>query len=217
MKLIKTLKKKEDYMNIQDAKKQANAIIQNAVSKRLEELKETEDFKTLKDMIQTFENDPYCKGSERQLDESGLLESVMELRLDAFSEEEPEVFEELLRECSEVVYFSQDQYSQKRHEWRMSLCLGYPIILYDAETRGSYVIYSHDSKKIRFRAHDLKSERHGFLLIEKAMRDVGDFPNIIRVDRYGYVLEEVSTGFGTWTDEEVKKALEEEEKENEEE
>jgi hypothetical protein len=49
------------------------------------------------------------------------------------------------------------------------------------------------------------------------MRDAGDFPNIVRVDRCGYVLEEVSTGFGTWTDEEVKNALEEEEKENEEE
>ena len=204
-------------MNIQDAKKQAQTIIQDAVSKRVEELKATGEFKTLKTLVETFENDPYCHGSARQLDEGGMLESVMELRLDAFSEEDFEVIEELLRECSESVHFFQDQYSQGRHEWIMSQCLGYPIILSDAERRGDYVIYSEENKSLRFTSDQVKNERHGLLLIEKAMRDAGDFPNIVRVDRYGYVLEEVSTGFGTWTDAEVKKALEEEEKENEEE
>ncbi|NDC23450.1 MAG: hypothetical protein EB120_13095 [Proteobacteria bacterium] len=191
--------------------------IQDAVSKRLEELKETEDFKTLKDRIKTFEIDPYCNGSDRQLDESGMLESVIELRLDAFSEEESEVIDEILRECSEFVYFSQNQYSQGKHEWRMSQCLGYPIIIQDVERRGDYVIYSHENKSLRFTSDQVKNERHGLLLIEKAMRDAGEFSNIVRVDRYGYVLEEVSTGFGTWTDAEVAKALEKEEKENEEE
>lgn len=204
-------------MNIQDAKKQAQAIIQDAVSKRVEELKDTGEFKTLRTLVETFENDPYCDGSDRQLNEGGALESVMELRLDAFSEEDLEVIDELLRECSEVIYFSQDQYSQGRHEWRMSQGLGYPIILSEAERRRDYVIYSEENKSLRFTSDQVKNERHGLLLIEKAMRDAGDFPNIVRVDRHGYVLEEVCTGFGTWTDSEVARALGEEEKENEEE
>jgi hypothetical protein len=204
-------------MNIQDAKKQSQAIIKDAVSKRVEELKATEEFKTLKTLVETFENDPYCDESDRQLDEGGMLESFIRLRLDAFSEEDSEVIDQLFRECSESVYFSQDQYSQGRHEWIMSQWLGYPIILSDAERRGDYAIYSEEDKSLRFTSDQVKNERHGLLLIEKAMREAGVFSNIVRVNRYGYVLEEVSTGFGTWTDEEVKKALEEEKKENEEE
>jgi len=115
--------------NVHNAKKQANAIIQDAIGARVQELMKTYAFKELKAQIEHFENDPYCKGSDRSLGEDGLLESVMGLKVDHFSEEEFEVIEELLQSCSDVIYFSQDQYSQGKHQWSMSQCLGEAVMM----------------------------------------------------------------------------------------
>lgn len=201
---------------VKNAKIEASNIIDNAVELRIEELKTTMQFKELKNQIEKFESDPYCKGSDRRLGEDGLLESVMELRLDYFSEEEFEVIEELLRECSEVIYFSQDQYSQGKHEWSMSQCLGEAIIVNFSDIRHCYAVHSSElDLKLNYSDlignDDSEKLHHAKLIIEKTMRQQGIFPNIVEVDYYGGVIREISM-LGTLDDSEIDRQLEEIEK-----
>ena len=201
---------------VKNAKIEASNIIDNAVELRIEELKTTMQFTELKNQIERFEYDPYCKGSDRRFGEDGLLESVMELRLDYFSEEEFEVIEELLRECSEVVYFYQDQYSQGKHEWSMSQCLGEAITVNFSDRRNCYAVHSGELK-LKLNYSDLigndDSEKlyHAKLIIEKTMRQQGIFPNIVEIDYYGGIIREIPM-LGTLDDTEIDRQLEKIEK-----
>lgn len=203
---------------VQNAKKQANVIIQDAISERVKELTDTPQFKKLKAQVEQFENDPYCHGSDRQLDEWGTLESVMELRLNAFSEEEFEVIDELLKECSEIIYFSQSQYSQGKHEWTMSQCLGDPVTVNFSNPRQCYAIHSKElSLKVNYSEligeDDSEKLHHAKLIIEQAMRNAGVFPNIVELDYYGGIIGEIEM-LGTLDDSEIERQLVEIEAEN---
>lgn len=196
---------------IQKAKNQANAIVQDAVEKRVAELMDTPEFEALKARVEQFENDPYCNKSVRQLDEFGALESVMELQLDTFSDEDSEVIDELLKECSEVIFFFQSQYSQGKHEWTMSHSLGEPVIVNLSDPRDCYAIHSIElSLKVDYSEligkDDSEKLHHAKLLIEQAMRKAGIYPNIVEVDSYGQVIRELK-GLGTLEDSEIEKQL----------
>lgn len=199
--------------NVQNAKKQANAIIQDAIGERVQELMKTRAFQELKAQVEQFESDPYCSGSERQLDEGGALESVMELRLDSFSEEDSEVIEEILRECSESMYFFQSEYSQGRHEWTVCQCLGDPVIVNFSDTRSYYAIHSLElGLKVNYSEligkDDSEKLHHAKLIIEQAMRKAGVFPNVVQLDYYGGVSRELET-LGTLEDAEIDRQLQE--------
>lgn len=189
-------------MNISEAKKQAQELIENAVDARIEELKKLPAFEELKKQVQAFEND----GSEFYgIDEGGMLESSIDLDLSDFADEDSEVIEELLKECSEVLYFHQTQYSQGKHEWTASQCHGFPILYYPTAGRNEFELYSEEFKDLRIMR--VKSSRHAELLIEQAMRKAGYFPNVMRVlDRYGFI-EPFKMTTGTMTDEELKTEL----------
>lgn len=196
---------------VKNAKNQAAAIIQNAIGSRVEELKKTDAFKELMRQVEEFENDSHCKGSTREIDEMGFLESVMDLRLDAFSDEDSETIEELLRECSELVHFFQDQHSQGRHEWSMSQCLGEPVIVNFSDTRSCYAIHSRElGLKVNYSEligeNDSEKLHHAKLLIEQAQRKAGVFEHVVEVDYYGGVMEEL-TGLGTLDDSEIERQL----------
>lgn len=199
--------------NVQNAKKQANAIIQDAIGQRVQELMKTRAFQELKEQVEHFENDPHCKGSTRSIDEMGFLESIMELRLDAFSEEDSEVIEELLRECSECMHFFQDQYSQGRHEWSMSQCLGDPVTVNFSDPRKCYAIHSRElGLKVNYSEvigeDDSEKLHHAKLIIEQAMRKVGVFEYVVELDYYGGVMRELET-LGTLEDAEIERQLQE--------
>lgn len=199
--------------NVQNAKKQANAIIQDAIGERVQELMKTRAFQELKAQVEHFENDPYCAGSERQLDEGGALESVMELRLDAFSEEDFEVIEELLRECSEVLYFFQSQYSRGKHEWTACQCLGDPVTVNFSDPRNCYAIHSRELKlKVNYSEligkDDSEKLHHAKLIIEQAIRKAGFFPYVVELDYCGGVIDEIKL-LGTLEDAEIERQLQE--------
>lgn len=198
---------------IQNAKKQANKIIQDAIGERVQELMKTRAFQELKEQVEHFENDPYCQGSVRDLNEMGLLESVMGLRLEAFSEEDFEVIEELLRECSEFMHFFQDQYSQNRNQWSMSHCLGEPVTINFSAPRKYYAIHSRElGLKVNYSEligkDDSEKLHHAKLIIEQAMRKAGVFENVVELDYYGKVLEEIKL-LGTLEDAEIERQIQE--------
>lgn len=202
--------------NVKNAKIEASKLIGNAIELRIEELKLTEHFTELKKQIEEFEYDPYCKGSDRSLGEDGLLESIMDLKVDHFSEEEFEVIEELLQSCSDVIYFSQDQYSQGKHQWSMSQCLGEAVTINFSDRRNCYAVHSRElDLKLNYSElvgnDDSEKLHHVQLIIEKTMRQQGVFPNIVEVDYYGGVIREIPM-LGTLDDAEIDRQLEEIEK-----
>lgn len=200
---------------VQKAKKQAIAIIQDAIGERVKELMKTRAFQELKEQIEHFESDPRCKGSMRNIDELGLLESVVELNIEAFSEEDLEVIEAILRECSEFVHFL--KYQEK---WLMSVCLGEPVIINFSNKRDCYAVHSSElDLKLNYSdligKDDYEKLHHAKLIIEQAMRKAGVFLNVVKLDYYGGVMREIE-GLGTLEDEEIEKQLKDIEKEREE-
>jgi hypothetical protein len=197
---------------IKQARIESQKIMQAAIDERVKQLKASGALDGILKDVSDFALDPYCKGSVRELDETGMLESVKELDISAIEEEESEVLNEILETLTadHVVYGT-----RRDGQTLMRVCLGFPIVLQSPESRHDYVVYSEEFKELNLTSREVKDTDHALMLIEKAMRKAKYFPKIVKIDRYGCVIKEISTGLGNLTDKELSDRLSDKEKENE--
>lgn len=164
-----------------DARKQAAALVENALEARIEALKKTPEYAALKAEVESFENGDHEK--DLWLDADGMAVSRQRLYLDRLlcTDEEGSgdciLAEEILRSISDTVYFHQDDYSQGYFEWTMEVCLGGIVLFNESPERNCYAIYS-EELSLKLKRCDFLDEEHGFLLIERAMRERGYFPGV---------------------------------------
>lgn len=195
---------------VKECKTKQKEELKTVVESRFEELKNTPDFIRLQEEISSFLEDPYDSDS-LYLDESGLLNSQIDINLGDLGSEEMETIEEILEVLTDGVgYFDQSQYSQGPREWTVHQCLGDPVIYNESPERGHFAIYS---RELNLEVDSVIDEEHGFLLIEQAMRRVGVFENIVSTDYYGLptLLE---NPFTKLTDLELNDLIDQKESEN---
>ena len=133
--------------------------------------------------INAFLEDPYTTEGHLYLDETGALNTMMEIDIGDLANEEPEVIDEILEVLTDGVgYFEQSQYSQGRREWSVHQCLGETVIFNESPERNCYAIYS---RELSLEVDSVIDSDHGFAIIEQAMRRVGVFENIVSTDYYG--------------------------------
>lgn len=199
---------------IEQAKKQvldAQAALLDAAHVRAEKLlksrKYKQDFKALNDVLTRLEADPYSKEFSQGFDEGGFLEACVDVSLSFLSEEPHEVINAVVGILMEdsVLNWSQDQYSRGITEWRVSYCLGEPTTIDPNPERNCFAVYS---SELGLKISRIESLEHGLALIEQAMRKAGMFGDIVRVDRYGQVLEFLSTDLGNKSDAELAELIE---------
>jgi hypothetical protein len=177
-------------MSLKEARNQAATLIQSALDKRIEYLKTTDAFKALQTDLQNFEENgnPDSLWIDGDYLYSGIrIYLDRELCTDEDGNPDPELAEEILTECSDVPYYEQDDYSQGYFEWKASQCLGSAVMFNDSPERNCYAIYCSDLD-LKLNRKDYTDEEHGFLLIEKAMRDSGYFPSVVSVDHCGLAV-----------------------------
>ena len=171
----------------------------------------SKDIISLKETMIKFRDDPYCKGSERLFNENGDFVSQLNVDSSILSEfEDDEARSELIAQLTEqvdCVYIL--NYSGN---WVLEQYLGEAVTINFSDTRNCYAIHSIElGLKVNYRDligdDDSEKLNHGKLIIEKAMRKHGYFPNIVELDYYGQVLKEVSTDLGTLSDEELKERI----------
>lgn len=182
---MKEKNEKQSNELIKLIKGQSEKAIGLQVKSILEDLKRTKDFKDLESLLSTFESDPYSKElCDFYIDESGSLNSTIELSLHFLEDFEPEVLDAVIEELEKFccVYLHQYQYSQDRYSYRADICLGEPTIYNESPYRDCYAIYS---RELDLKVEKVLSESHGYALIEQAMRKSGVFENIISTDYYG--------------------------------
>lgn len=156
-------------------------LVAEAINRLVSDLKKTESFELLTKELNDFEWDPYTN-ADFYLDESGYLNSKIDLDLSGFNEEDVEVLHTLLEESNDMIRYEQDQYSQGPHQWSAHICLGEPIIFNENPERNHYAIYSNE---LNLKIDSVINETHGLMLIEQKMRQVGVFENIVSTDYYG--------------------------------
>lgn len=173
-------------MKTTNARKKAAKLVADSLESRITALKATDEFKQLKAQIKRFQDNG---GDNYHLDESGDLVSSERIYLDrslcADEDGNPdtELAAELLAECSDTLYFHQDDYSQGYFEWVMEMCHGEPCIVTYPPERHCYAVYCRD---LGLKVNRIESEEHGIMLAEQAMRSRGYFPNLVNVDQCSF-------------------------------
>ena len=196
-------------MSLANAKKSAAVMVQSALDIRIEELKQTDEFKELQKQIQDFEENG--NPDNLRIDSDGCLVSSMRIYLDRTlctdedGNADSELAEAMLKECSDILWFEQDDYSQGYFEWTANVSHGDAIVFNESPERNCYAIYS-EAHNLKIDKSDLIDEEHGYLLIEQAMRRDGYFPGIVSTDSCGFAFYRDS-GMGRLTDEEIETRL----------
>lgn len=177
--------------------KQYQENLSNIVNNRCQELKNSPDVLRLQKEINHFldnGNDNYY------LDDMGMLNCVAEINLGELKTEHKAVIYDILDQLIDAGYWEYNQYSK---QYEIHQCLGEAII-YQTEwyERNSYIIYS-EELGLKLTNDDIKSKNHGWLLIEKAMRDSGVFPAIVQPYKYSNDVLLLTSPFSTLTDDEI--------------
>lgn len=198
------------------AKKQAKQIIQDSLESRFKKLKRSKSFKELEKQISDFENEIGTNKTHFELDEFGSLNSFKEIDSPLFETEESEMIDFICETLGN--HYGVSIYFSKIHNARIvSICHGEPVLISSNPDRNEYKVYSSELG-LKIMDHQVKSETHLKLIIERAMRKAGYFPNIVEIDHYGSVIREVSTEFGRISDDsKIEEMILEIESENEEE
>lgn len=184
---------------------QARQALRQAVIDEAEKIKDLPEYQALLDEVKSFENDPYKKGSVRQFNEDGLLYSVIEIDnpLHGLDIDES-VMIEIIGDITEA-YPCFILTNRDSETLTIETCLGEAVTINFSDTRSCYAIHSGElGLKVNYRdlvgQDDSEKLNHALYLIELAMRKAGYFPNIVKVDYYGYVTKELSTDLGNLSD-----------------
>lgn len=164
---------------IKDIRDRQVEELDKAIEERVKTLQSEDCVHALLKTINAFIDDPYDCGDGIQFDDSGALESFIDLEIDGLEEEDSSVIESLLVTLTEGMGYFEKLDSG---EWRLSQCLGEPVIYNESPERDCYAIYN---SELDLKVDAVKSEAHGYALIEQAMRKVGVFENIVSTDYYG--------------------------------
>lgn len=174
-------------MKVTDARIEAAIMVTGAMPERIAALKQTDEFKSLQAEVKAFEE---CETKpDYLLDESGSLISRQRIFLDRSlcTDEEGnpdvELAAEMLEECSDVLYFHQDDYSQGFFEWVMEQSHGEPCLVTYPNERNSYSVFCRD---LDLKVNRIQSEEHGLALVEQAIRKNGYFPDVGSTDQCGF-------------------------------
>lgn len=112
------------------------------------------------------------------LDEFGMLCSNRAVDLpEILQSEDRETVERLIDDMFSSVEVTDDDVI-------VTECYGEPVIFNVNPERNCYAIYSNG---LDLKIESVEDERHGFLIIEEAMRKVGIYEWIVSISRYGYV------------------------------
>lgn len=172
-------------MTLKEARKEAAAIVASALDKRVEELKRTDAFKAMKAEIEHFEDNG--NPDNLRVDGENLISSErIFVPRELCADGDIELIENLLRECSDVLHFHQDDYSQGYFEWVMEQSYGEPVIFNESPERNCYAIYSDE---LGLKIDRVIDEEHGYIIIETAMREHGVFGSVVSTDSCGFAFE----------------------------
>lgn len=190
--------------NLKQARNEAATIIQSALDKRIEELKQTDAFKELKAEIQHFETNG--NPDSMYADYDSLVHSQRLYVPRALCDDgDVELIEALLKECSDIVTFELDSGPRRYFEWVMELSCGEPVIYDESPERGCYAIFSNE---LGLKVDRVINETHGYLLIETAMRKHEFYPDVVSCDRYGIAsYHSIPESIGNAPDSELKQML----------
>ena len=173
-------------MKTTDARKQASEIVSKSLEDRITELKKTDEFKQLEKQVNNFVDngsDNYHMGEDGMLVSSERIYLDRSLCTDEDGNPDYELAEAILKECSDIPYFHQDDYSQGFFEWVMEQCHGDPCIVTYPNKQHSYSVYCPD---LGLKINRIESEEHGLMIVEQAMREHEFFPDVVSVDDCGF-------------------------------
>lgn len=175
-------------MSYATTKHDAHAAIELARSKYLEKILLSDAFKALKAELSAFENGAGAKPfDDLSTDEEGLV-CRLSLTLDSVLCQDEEgngdvlLAEEVLQAANESLHYTQDCYSRGYDQWTAEQCFGEPAIVNENPERNCYAVFC---RELDLAIDRIKSEEHGLMLVEQAMRKHGVFPWVVSCDRNG--------------------------------
>lgn len=215
---IKNLTVSEARKLEREAKQGAAKLVADAISLRVAELKETREYKALETELDSFESFSH-KNIFYTIDEGGFLVSRIGVQLpdtlccDEAGDDDEELAKAVLESCLEFPHYELENGTSGARHWIAEQCHGEPCIISYPSERGCYAVYSPD---LGLKINKIESERHGLMLVERAVRAKGYFPDVGSVD-YGGEFHHLSIpdDIKNATDEELAKMIDAEESGNE--
>jgi hypothetical protein len=144
---------------------------------------------TIQKALEKAENGDY---EDYAFDESGMLVGLVRIDLDDF----PHIGE-YIQQKDVIAYADKDLNC-------LTVCCGNPIVMDWNHDRHGYFIYDTELRKVIVKSRDNeKSEEYYNAKLEKHMREMGCFPDVVKVDSQGQYLKHVDTKLGNVKDEEI--------------
>lgn len=170
--------------SVTNAKNKAQSLITITIEQRVAMLRDTPQFAQIESILNAFADDPYNKtwGENFTFSDTGDFEAHFEIPgLDNFLCDEELQHDDLVESClnemnSDLMYF------KNLGTWTAVNFLG-PVTIFNADNyQGRYAIFNQD---LDLQIDTVKSEVHGFALIEQAMQNAGQFDSIVSTDYNG--------------------------------
>lgn len=175
--------------------------LDDAVKSRVAEILSDPSFasalNSIKNQIAKHEHKPEW----RYFDEWGDFIGSSPFTMPDLLEEEHKLVRETLFETFQDKYSISIRYDKGSKGWMLHTFFADPVVFNPEPGRNEYAIHS--------REHDLRVDRveskeHGLALIEQAFRKTGIYSDVVRVDRYGTVFEDMDLSkVSVLTDEEL--------------
>lgn len=160
-----------------EAKTKAQALVQDAIQMRVDELKDSPSMQKIIKQCDEFMDNPY--NDNLYFDECAMLCSMTSIDLGDLANEDKDVIEQLLESITDNYG---GHFVETDNEWAFHQCLGDATIINVRPERNCYAIYS---SELGLAAHEITSEDHGLAIVEQAMRKAGIFGDIVSTDYYG--------------------------------
>ncbi len=164
-------------VSIKKLKSEQAETLDLAIQTRVNELLNSEVIAPLRTQVDSFLDDPY-EGTALFFDDCGEFSAGLSLDLGEISVEEAEVINGVLLELLDGCGWS-DEYDG---ETFVCMSLGEPVIFNSNSGHRDYAIYS---EELGLKLESVLSEKHGYLLIEQAMRKHEIYPDIVSTDYHG--------------------------------
>lgn len=172
-------------MSYATAKHDAHAQVEIARNKLIERLIASSEFSALKTSLADFQDNagqkPY---DDLSTDQEGSLVCRMSIYLDKSLCHDEEGNEDtllataILERANESLRYTELDCSQ----WSVEECFGEPAIVNENPERNCYAVYC---RELDLAIDRIKSEEHGLLLVEEAIRKHGVSPWVVSCDRNG--------------------------------
>lgn len=161
--------------------------IDEVIEARLEAIKNTPKYAWLKSYLENFEDSP----NDMLVVEDGYLFALTDidmsevLGIKTVTPIDWAFAAEVLQSCTDGLGFV-PLVDSRYFEWQVSFDLGQPVIFNPEPEPNECAIYANE---LNLKVDRVISERHGFLLIERAMRKAGVYPWLVGTDSDGVAFK----------------------------